>query len=54
MAYYRSLRDRGTGHHVALRQLSNRLVGILHGCLKNRTLYDEGTAWAHHVEPAAA
>lgn len=49
-AYYDSLRARGTGHHAALRQLSNRLVGILHGCLKNRTLYDERTAWAHHAQ----
>jgi hypothetical protein len=28
--------------------LGNRLVGILHGCLKTRTRYDEDTAWAHH------
>jgi transposase len=47
-AYYDELRRRGQGHHAALRQLSNRLVGILHGCLKTRTLYDEHTAWAHH------
>ena len=47
-AYYDSLRARGAGHHAALRQLANRLVGILHGCLKTRTLYDETTAWAHH------
>ena len=47
-AYYDQLRRRGTRHHAALRQLSNRLVGILHGCLKTRTLYDEHTAWAHH------
>ena len=55
-AYYDSLRARGAGHHAALRQLSNRLVGILHGCLKTRTLYDEHTAWAHHTQdqPAAA
>jgi transposase/transposase IS116/IS110/IS902 family protein len=55
-AYYDELRARGTGHHAALRQLSNRLVGILHGCLKNRTLYDEATAWAHRAAqpPAAA
>jgi hypothetical protein len=33
-AYYDTLRARGTGHHAALRQLGNRLVGILHGCLK--------------------
>jgi hypothetical protein len=55
-AYYDELRARGMGHHAALRQLSNRLVGILHGCLKTRTLYDEHTAWAHHNQdqPAAA
>jgi transposase len=46
-AYYQSLRERGTGHQAALRQLGNRLVGILHGCLKTRTAYDETTAWAH-------
>jgi hypothetical protein len=55
-AYYDQLRTRGHGHHAALRQLSNRLVGILHGCLKTRTLYNETTAWAHHKQdqPAAA
>jgi hypothetical protein len=47
-AYYDELRARGSGHHAALRQLGNRLVGILHGCLKTRTLYDEQTAWGHH------
>jgi len=47
-AYYDELRTRGQGHHAALRQLSNRLVGILHGCLKTATLYDEHTAWGHH------
>jgi hypothetical protein len=31
---------------AALRQLSNRLVGILHGCLKTGTAYDERTDWA--------
>jgi transposase len=46
-AYYDALRARGTGHHAALRQLGNRLVGILHGCLKTNTAYDEATAWAH-------
>jgi hypothetical protein len=48
--YYDELRGRGTGHHAALRQLGNRLVGILHGCLKTRTCYDEDTAWAHHMK----
>jgi hypothetical protein len=52
-AYYDAMRARKIGHHAALRQLANRLVGILHGCLKTRTLYDESTAWAHWI-PAAA
>ncbi len=47
-AYYDQLRARGTGHRAALRQLGNRLVGILHGSLKTGTSYDEHTAWAHH------
>lgn len=47
-AYYDKQRTRGLDHNPALRQLANRLVGILHGCLKTRTLYDEPTAWAHH------
>jgi transposase len=44
-AYYDQLRARGTGHRAALRQLGNRLVGILHGCLKTGTEYDEDKAW---------
>jgi transposase len=48
--YYDQQRARGVGHHAALRQLGNRLVGILHGCLKTGTLYDEATAWQQHVE----
>jgi transposase len=53
-AYYDQLRCRGQGHHAALRQLSNRLVGILHGCLKTAALYDEHTAWAHHHDQQTA
>jgi transposase len=49
-AYYDQLRARGTGHRAALRQLGNRLVGILHGCLKTGTPYDEHTAWAHQYQ----
>jgi hypothetical protein len=52
-AYYDELRARKIGHHAALRQLGNRLVGILHGCLKTRTHYDETTAWAHRTATAA-
>jgi transposase len=52
-AYYDALRARKIGHQAALRQLANRLVGILHGCLKTGTLYDEGIAWAPHLTAAA-
>jgi transposase len=53
-AYYDRLRARGLDHSPALRQLANRLVGILHGCLKTRTHYDEATAWSHHSRTLAA
>ncbi|MFB9689091.1 IS110 family transposase [Amycolatopsis plumensis] len=53
-AYYDRQRARGSSHNAALRQLANRLVGILHGCLKTRTRYDETTAWPHHINSAAA
>jgi hypothetical protein len=43
--YYDQQRARGVNHHAALRQLANRLVGILHGCLKAATCYDEAVAW---------
>jgi transposase len=46
-ALYDELRARGIEHNDALRRLANRLVGILHGCLKTRTPYDEETAWSH-------
>ena len=50
-AYYDKQRARGLHHNGALRQLSNRLVGILHGCLKTRTHYNESTAWPQHKHP---
>ena len=53
-AYYDALRARDIGYNAALRQLSNRLVGILHGCLKTGTPYSETTAWTQHAEQAAA
>jgi hypothetical protein len=52
-ACYQVLRARGIGHQAALRQLANRLVGILHGCLKIGTPYNEHTAWSHHQQSAA-
>jgi transposase len=57
-ACYDEFRARGAEHNDALRRLANKLVGILHGCLKTRTLYDEATAWGHRENlpqsPAAA
>ncbi|GAA3787160.1 hypothetical protein GCM10022206_28770 [Streptomyces chiangmaiensis] len=44
--YYDKQRARQAAYNPALRQVGNRLVGILHGCLKTRTLYDEATAWS--------
>ena len=52
-AYYDQHRARGATHHQALRALSNRLVGILDGCLRHRTHYDETIAWAHRTASAA-
>jgi transposase len=52
-AYYAALRARNIGHQAALRQLANRHVGILHGCLKTRTLYNETTAWPARIVAAA-
>jgi transposase len=45
--FYDAQRAKGLEHNDALRRLANRLVGILHGCLKTRTCYDEDTAWGH-------
>ncbi len=50
-AYYDTQRARGATHHQALRSLSNRLVGILHGCLRHHTGYDETIAW--HTDSTA-
>ena len=51
--YYDARRAAGDTHHRALRSLGNRLVGVLHGCLRHHTLYDEHTAWAHRQQLAA-
>jgi transposase len=52
-AYYDHRRRTGDTHNQALRTLANRLVGILHGCLKHHTPYNEQTAWAHRNDIAA-
>jgi transposase len=56
-ALYDHHRARGLSHHQALRTLANRLVGLLHGCLRHHTLYDEHAGWSHrndHQIPIAA
>jgi hypothetical protein len=53
--FYDRQRARGATHYQALRAVANRLVGILHGCLRHRTLYDENRAWhTGHAEPITA
>ena len=52
-AFYDSRRERGDTHNRALRALANRLVGILHGCLRHHTPYDEQIAWGHRHQIAA-
>ena len=53
-ALYDAERARGTGHNPALRKVASRLAGILQGCLKPRTLYDETTAWPQRENKLAA
>jgi transposase len=53
-AFYDQHRAAGDLHHQALRALGNRLVGILHGCLRHHTTYNEHTAWAHRQTAQAA
>jgi hypothetical protein len=43
--YYDLQRAHKKRHQEALRILANRLVGILHGCLRHRQLYREDIAW---------
>ena len=51
-AFYDQHRAAGDLHHQALRALGNRLVGILHGCLRHHSPYDENKAWAHRQTTA--
>ncbi len=44
-AFYQRRRAQGDTHHKALRVLSNRWVGILHGCLRHGRTYEEHIAW---------
>jgi Transposase IS116/IS110/IS902 family len=45
--FYDQHRAAGDTHHQALRALGNRLVGILHDCLRHHSNYDEAIAWGH-------
>jgi transposase len=49
---YDTHRAANQSHHQALRGVGNRLVGILHGCLRHHTPYNEHTAWAHRTAAA--
>lgn len=51
--HYDLQRARGKTHSQALRALGNRLVGILHGCLRRGEIYREDVAWPGQ-EPLAA
>ena len=51
--FYDHHRANGDTHHQALRALGNRLVGILHGCLRHHTPYNEHKAWAHRSTAVA-
>lgn len=51
--YYDELRAAGKTHGQALKALSNRLVGILHGCLEHRSTYNEAVAWKRYEQIAA-
>jgi transposase len=51
--FYDQRRTNGDTHNRALRALANRLVGILHGCIRHGTPYDEHIAWAHRNAAAA-
>ncbi|MCQ4366001.1 IS110 family transposase [Mycobacterium gordonae] len=52
-AFYDHRTNLKDSHHQALRALGNRLVGILHGCLRHHQPYNEHTAWAHRTSTAA-
>lgn len=52
-AYYDRHRSLGKSHNQALRALANRLVGILHGCLRHSQTYDDSIAWPVDVKAAA-
>lgn len=53
-ALYDHRRAAGDTHNGALRVVGNRLVGVLHGCLRTHTAYSKEIAWAHRTDLIAA
>lgn len=56
-AFYLHQRDRGAGHHAAIRALAFRWIRILFHCWYHRVTYDEQhhvASLRHHGSPAAA
>ncbi len=51
---YHRLRRRGQPHNQAIRVIAYKLVGKLHACLRDRTLYDEQRAWSTDLSQCAA
>lgn len=51
---YQRLRGRGQTHNMATRVIANRLVGMLHACLRDHTAYDEARAWHRELQQSAA
>ena len=51
---YRRLRQRGKTHNMATRVIANKLVGMLHVCLRDRVLFEEQRAWPTEVTQHAA
>ncbi|HYS29312.1 MAG TPA: IS110 family transposase [Candidatus Limnocylindria bacterium] len=52
--FYRQLRRRGQPHNQAIRVIAYKLVGKLHACLRDRTLFDEQRAWSADLSQRAA
>jgi hypothetical protein len=50
---YDQLIARGKTSNEALHALANRLVGILHGCLRRHCQYDDSIAWPEGLAEAA-
>jgi Transposase/Transposase IS116/IS110/IS902 family len=51
---YGRLRRRGQTHNMATRAIANKLVGMLHACLRDRMPYAEARAWPNGLSQSAA